>query len=210
MQMLKPISSLFLFSFMAVQTTFAQNSNPPFEGNIAYQDIVKTKVSGGVTYRSTKLFFKQPFYKAEIMTNAIKNVEIYNGKDTLFSFTLPMGKHIRWTDVREASDSILSFEIKEAAETIAGHKCNLLKVVAKNMTINYFYSPKIYISPKLFTKHTFRHFGFCLAKSNGGLPLKVIYEYPKHIIEMQALTIEPKKYEAWLFQVPRDKIFIKN
>ena len=57
MQMLKPISSLFLFSFMAVQTTFAQNSNPPFEGNIAYQDIVKTKVSGGVTYRSTKLFF---------------------------------------------------------------------------------------------------------------------------------------------------------
>lgn len=208
--MSKHIFLLFLCSFGVSQIGLAQSPNPPFEGNIAYQDIVKTKASGGVTYRSTKLFFKQPFYKAEIITNAIKNVEIYNGKDTLFSFTLPLGKHIRWADVRESSDSIISFEIKENAETIAGHTCNLLKVTAKNLTISYFYSPKLYISPKLFTKHAFRHFGYCLEKAKGGLPLKVIYEYPKHIIEMQALTIEQKKYDNWFFQVPRDKIFIQN
>lgn len=208
--MLKSIFSVLLCALGVVPTTFAQTPNPPFEGSIAYQDIVKTKANGGVTYRSTKLFFKQPFYKAEIVTNAIKNIEIYNAKDTLFSFTLPMGKHIRWTDVRAAKDSIISFEVKEDAETIAGHKCNVLKVVAKNMTINYFYSPKIYISPIFFTKHAFRHFGFCLEKAKGGLPLKIIYEYPHHIIEMQALRIEPQKYEPWLFQVPRDKIFIPN
>jgi hypothetical protein len=182
----------------------------PFEGCISYQDMVKSKASGGVTYRSTKLFFKQGFYKAEIMANTTKNLEIYAGKDTLFSFPLPLGKYIWWADVRESKDTILNFEITENVADIAGHKCNLLKITSKQLNINYYYSSKIYIDPQPFSKHALRHFGFCLEKTKGALPLKVIYEYPKHTIEMQALNIEKQKYESWHFQVPRDKILVPN
>lgn len=208
--MFKHIFSILLCSFLWTSSTNAQNMDSPFEGSISYQDIVKTKASGGVTYRSTKLFFKQQFYKAEIIANTTKNLEIYNGRDTLFSFALPLGKHIWWADVRETRDSIINVEFTQNAADVAGHKCHLLKVSSKQMTVSYFYNPKFYINPRPFTKHALRHFGFCLEKTNGALPLKIVYEYPKYIIEMQALNIEPKKYEPWFFQVPRDKIFVQN
>lgn len=183
-----------------------QNSNS-FEGIIKYKLKFQDK-TGEMSDEDGKMFMgdeqiyyiKENKYRSE-MNGMMKMTQIYSGNDTLYSL---MGgiDAVLFNLAIENPDSLISYKIEDSKEKIKGLKCKVLKIIADNGTVDYYFNPIIAIASDAYKNHKYGFWKLSLEVTNGALPLKLIADYGDVKIETVAKKITPQALNDNLFIVP--------
>jgi hypothetical protein len=178
-----------------------------FEGEITYTNTIKSKVAQVSDEQFTSMlgdtqhyYTKAGNYKAE--TNG-KFVfwQLYINADNKLYNKLANSEAILWNDGAVNQDSVLSFEITKNAAEVLGYKCDQLILHCKSGTQTFYYSSKIPVDSKLFSKHLYDNWYFYLTKAHA-MPLKMIIENAQFSLQSVATEVKPMKLDASMFVLP--------
>lgn len=178
-----------------------------FEGKIIYDLIVKDKTGKTPKAQMAMVMGTEQVYtikgnKYKSETNGMmKMTQYYTGNDSLFNQIHGVDK-LLFVDVKTNFDEMLSYEITENAETIAGIACDLLTIKSKGGTIQYFYNKKYAVDPRHFAEHEYGFWKFCIEKTQA-LPLKCISDNDDALyMEATAKEIVAMKVADSVFELP--------
>ena len=90
------------------------------------------------------------------------------------------------------TDSIISWKIYPANETILGQDCDILELQKKNSFVKYQVSKQYRIAPLTYQNHRSYNWDVYGQKANGGLILKSEHRFKQ--FTMNGIATEVKKY----------------
>lgn len=193
------LSCLFINDTLTAQT---------FEGVIVY-NYSYTDKTGFLSKKEAKKLFgteqtlhiKNGKYKSRL--NGIsKKTHIYPGNDTLY-MTQDAVRAVMWINAKKQKGEILSHNLTRGAKRVKGVKCDLLEVKTTTGTLYYYFSDKYKVDSKLYAKHQYNYWAFCLEKTGGALPLKFVVDKQDETIELTCKKISLAKISDNIFTLTR-------
>jgi hypothetical protein len=184
--------------------SFAQQ---PFEGEVIYHNIYKSR-SLGVTdaQLSARLGSEQHWYvkggnyKSTANGASVEWLLYLNNSHRLY-LKAPHSPAALWKDVSTNPDTVLRFELHKNAATILGYKCDELVLHCKSGVQRYYFSSKLPLDSKLFTRHQYGNWYAFVSRSHA-LALKQIIEFKTGIMESVATVVKPMKLNRNVFALP--------
>lgn len=179
-----------------------------FEGVIVY-NYSYTDKTGFLSKKEAKKLFgteqtlhiKNGKYKSRL--NGIsKKTHIYPGNDTLY-MTQDAVRAVMWIDAEKQKGEILSHNLTRGAKRVKGMKCDLLTVKTTTGTLYYYFSDKYKVDSKLYAKHQYNCWAFCLEKAGGALPLKLVIDKQDEIVELTYKKISKEKISNNMFALTK-------
>ncbi|WP_421806110.1 hypothetical protein [Flagellimonas sp.] len=191
----------------------AQESN--FEGLIKYDLIFEDK-TGQMTDDqvvqfmgdSQSYFIKKNKYKS-IMNGMLEVTQYYTGNDTIYSEMNGIGS-IMFLDTKNISEEVISYKIKEESSIISGYSCDLLEVKSNLGITLYYFNSSIKVNPEDFQNHHYGLWYYCLKKTKGALPIKMVRDIDKSKLIIELTELERKELASEMFEIPKGVPIVKN
>jgi hypothetical protein len=193
------------------------NGNNYFEGEIIYKNVYIAKTSQADTAaiitklgRTSDYFFKEGNH-FETYNGSILAYEIYNRKANKLFVDQNQKDTMHWVDCSdEAGGKMLKFELHPKVEKVLGIDCDELVTYYENRTFfEYFNSDELKINPDWLSKFKLYDKGWNFQKM-GALPLKRRTEYKTFTHIITAIAIKERSLNDSLFEVPKNKIMVKD
>ncbi len=171
----------------------------------------RTPFSGEIVYRQTA-FGNGSFSEARDLGNLHYFISgrhwkhVDEGGDTVALYdpdanVVHYFKPERKTVNAAQSDGPATFESLPDTTVVLGRTCKAYRETLDGMNLVVFYDPALFVDPKPYTQHKFRHWGESLAFSGGGLSLASRTELPKGTIVSEAISIEARTFEPSFWSV---------
>ena len=165
-----------------------------FEGKVIYRNVVTSKTPGlsdsalGAMVGDEETYYlKGGFY--ESMTNGTGfSMQLYDHRSNRMYFKKPDVDTLYWLDAGKSSETPISYETREDAETVLGKRCDALVVQTETGTTVFYYSRRYKIDAAMFQKHTYGGWAFYVSKA-GCLPLKTVIDNDKFHLETTATEV---------------------
>lgn len=205
----KCIVILFMFSI-----TFL-SAQEHFEGIITY-DLKFQDKTGEMNDQEASQFMgnEQVYYikgnkYKSLMNGMLKVTQYYTGKDTLYNQMIGING-LMYIDARANSEKVISFQIIKNQLNVAGYSCDLLEIKTNEGTTLYYYNQEIRVNPQDYKNHKYGLWYYCLEKTNGALPIKMITDVSDVKLSLEAKAIEIKNLEDAVFAIPKGIPIIKS
>lgn len=187
-------------------TIFSQTLTPAFEGEVVYSNTYKSKnpklkeqqlsAMLGATHN---YFIKGGDYKT-VTNGMFAQWQLYvNGENRIYN-KMASSDTVFWVNAAQHDDEVLSMKMTPNAVTILGYKCDELILNCRSGVQKYYFSSKLRIDSKLYSKHLYANYYAYVSKTNA-IPLKSIIEDIDFIIESVATEIKPKKMDVSFFRL---------
>ncbi|MDB0601178.1 DUF4412 domain-containing protein [Tenacibaculum maritimum] len=147
-------------------------------------------------------FFKNNKYKS-VMNGMLQLTLIYTGKDTLYN-TIKNSKNVKYINVSERNEKIVSSIIKKNQEIILGYECDVLELMTSDGKMEFYFNRNLKINKNFYKSHKKGFWDFLLEKTDGALPLKWITNTSGLKLIIKAKKIEHKVLKDSIFQLPKD------
>jgi hypothetical protein len=190
-------------------------SGQSFEGEIIYHNTYKSKqpaVSNdqlnGALGATENYYIKGGNYKAEV-NGALMQWQLYVNSDNKLYSKLATSPIILWNDGATNDDEVLSTELHKDAVDILGYKCDELVLKCKSGIQKYYFSTKLPVDSKLFSRHQYGNWYAYLSKANA-IPLKMVIENERFNMESIATELKPMTLDNIMFILPQGVQLMKN
>lgn len=165
-----------------------------FEGKVIYRNVVTSKTPGlsdsvlsAMIGNEETYFIKGGFY--ESLTNGAGfSMQLYDHRNNRMYFKKPDVDTLYWLDAGKSSETPISYETREDAETVLGKRCDALVVETESGTTVFYYSRRYKIDAPMFQKHLYGGWAFYVSKA-GCLPLKTVIDNDKFHLETTATEV---------------------
>ena len=199
---MKPI--LLLTALYCVSLMLAEQ---PFEGEIVYQNTLKSKIPGTSDRKLTDLFgavqeyfIRGGDYKS-ISNGTFSQWQLYRNAENRLYNKNSTSDTIYWDDAGFNNNKVLQTEIRHTGDTIAGYSCDELIMTCTNGIETYYFSSKLAIDTTAFGKHLYGHWNEYVAITHS-LPLKMIISFPQFDYAAVAVAVKPMHLENKFFELP--------
>lgn len=179
---------------------------PSFEGKILYDMVHLSKLETPNKEQSDLTrgneyitIIKKNRYKC-MSNGTLGGTSYYLGRDTLFSKSNE-DEFLVLTDVTKNEDEIISYNITKNVKKVLGIKCDLLSVISKEGTTQYYYNTDYAINIEDYSTHNFVNWKFFIEKT-GSLPLKSIVDNKWDYVELTVTKILPMLVKENEFELP--------
>jgi uncharacterized membrane protein len=197
---------IFFFSILS-GVFLAQTITPTFEGEIVYANTYKSKNSklkeqqlAAMLGSTHNYFIKDGDYKT--VTNGVfAQWQLYVNNENRVYNKMASSDTVFWANAAEHDDEVLSMKMTPNAVTILGYKCDELILNCRSGVQKYYFSSKLRVDSKLYSKHLYGNYYAYVSKTNA-IPLKSIIEDAEFIMESVAKEIKPKKMTISFFRLP--------
>lgn len=201
------LKNLILTLTLISGTVLAQTVTPAFEGEIVYANTYKSKnpklkeqqlaAMLGTTHN---YFIKDGDYKT--VTNGVfAQWQLYVNNENRVYNKMASSDTVFWANAAEHDDEVLSMKMTPNAVTILGYKCDELILNCRSGVQKYYFSSKLRVDSKLYSKHLYGNYYAYVSRTNA-IPLKSVIEDAEFIMESVAKEIKPKKMTISFFRLP--------
>ncbi len=201
---------IFFFLF-----TIAVSSQTNFEGVIRYNLRFQDK-TGDMSDEEAVQFMgnKQTYYikgnkYKSAMNGMLKVTQYYTGRDTLYNQMMGVNG-LLYNDAKQKTEEVISANIKKNQVNVAGYSCDLLEIRTDGGTTLYYYNDAVKVNPEDYKNHEYGLWYFCLKKTGGALPLKLISDVSDIKLSIEAITVEKKKLSDAIFEIPKGLPIVKS
>jgi hypothetical protein len=178
-----------------------------FEGDVTYTNTFTSKIPSVTNDQFTSMagntlnyYIKGGDYRCDCNGTFII-WQLYINKDNKLYNKFSNSDNILWDDATVQKDSILSMELNKGVTEILGYKCDELVLNCKSGVQKYYYSSKLPIDSKLFSRHLYQNWYAYLEKAHA-VPLKMIIDNAQFTAVSIATSVTPKKLDASMFILP--------
>jgi Domain of unknown function (DUF4412) len=194
-------SALFLVFAAAAQTG-------PFEGKIVYNLKFHDKTGAmsdaqSAQYLGTeqRYYIEGGRYRSE-MNGLMQMTQVYPDNDTLYT-TMKGMNALLYVDARILKDEVITQTITASEEKIAGYACKLLEIKSKKGSLKYWFSEEVRADPADYQNHQYGFWKLCLELTGGALPLRLVSDDPKVLMETVAQSVVREEVDDILFVLPK-------
>ncbi len=192
--------------FVSLSGIFAQTAVAPFEGEVVYTNTYKSKNPKLEDKRLANMlgkvhnyFIKGGDYKT-VTNGMFAQWQLYINKENRIYNKMASSDTVFWNNAAEHDDQVLSAKINKNVTTILGYVCDELILTCGSGVQKFYYSSKLKVDSKLFTKHQYGNYYNYVSRTNA-IPLKTIIEDPEFTMESVATEIKPGKLDPKMFQL---------
>ena len=189
-----------------VFSTFRVNSQL-FEGKVIYNVSFKSRMTD-VTSEQWKsmigtrqdYFIKNGSYKT-ITNGTLLQWQLYVNSENHLYNKMSNAEDLQWNDAAINSDSVLKSEVKGKVTVISGYSCDERILTCKSGGQHYFFSSKLPVDPKWFTRHQFGNW-YAHVSIAKAIPIKVVVTYEQFEMVQTVVEIKPGKLSDNVFSLP--------
>ncbi|MEX0313649.1 MAG: DUF4412 domain-containing protein [Allomuricauda sp.] len=200
---------------LLVLFTITVSAQTNFEGVIKYNLEFQDK-TGEMSSDETLEFMgdQQTYYikgnkYKSAMNGMLKVTQYYTGRDTLYNKMLGVNG-LMYIDAKQRTEQVLSADIKENQLSVAGYSCDLLEIKTNEGTTLYYYNEAVKVNPEDYKNHQYGLWHYCLEKTGGALPLKMITDVADVKLSIEAKIIETKNLDDSIFEIPKGLPIVKS
>ena len=150
---------------------------------------------------TTHNYFIQGGNYKTVTNGAFAQWQLYINKENRVYNKMISSDTVFWSNAAEHYDEVLSYKLTPNVTTILGYACDELVLNCRSGVHKYYFSSKLKVDTKLFSKHFFGNFYAYLSKANA-VPLKSIIEDAGFTMESVATEVRPKKLDPIMFTLP--------
>jgi hypothetical protein len=171
---------------------------PYFTGEITYHYTYES------SFLNTDSLIKERPSKGIIRYDSYNYQSQYTGKDTVtYYYSGNLNKCLSQTGTNKIvecedyginTDSVLSFKIYPAPETVFGQPCTIVELQKKTSFVKYYVSNRQRVAPATYKKHKAYNWDVYGEKANGGLVLKLEHRFKNFIMKGTVTGI--KNYDS--------------
>lgn len=194
-----------LLLFLFVVST--ANLQAQFEGKIVYKNKYTSKIFTVPDQQlttmlgsETEYFIKGGSYKT-VTNGSFLQWQLYINKDNKLYNKFSLAETLMWNDCSTNPNEVIKVETKKRALKILDYECDEIMMTCKNGTQKYYFSSKLKIDAKAFSKHNFYNFNK-YAELARAIPLKTIVEVDQFILENEATEVKEMKLDDTFFELP--------
>jgi hypothetical protein len=190
---MKKIITVFIFSI-----SFLAGYAQYFEGEIIYQNKLKSKMSGRSDQQLEALFgtkneyyIKNGYYKS-ISNGLAISQQIYDNAENKLYNKKTASDTLYWFSASINTDTLLNYEILKDVDTVLGFKCNIIVMNTRSGTTKYYYSNNLPIDIAKYKNHHFNNWDFYVSKTKQ-LPLRIVMDNNHFHFESTAIEVKHLK-----------------
>lgn len=190
---------------------FAQS----FTGTVVYNNTFKSKIQQATDQQfsdmmgSTQTWVTDGVtYRAD-MNGSLMQWQLYVPADGKLYTKMSNSPEAIWNDVTVNPDEVLSSEIHPGVAEVLGYKCDELILNCKTGVQKYYFSSKLSLDDKAYTKHQYGNWYAYLSKAHA-VPLKIIIDSQQFSMESVATSVKPGMPEKNLFALPAGLVTTKS
>ncbi len=153
-------------------------------------------------------YIKGNKYKSS-MNGMLKVTQYYTGRDTLYNQMLGVNS-LMFIDAKQKNEEVLSIDIKKNQLNVAGYTCDLLEIKTNKGTMQYYYNESIKVTPEDYKNHKYGLWFYCLEKTGGALPLKMVTDVTSLKLSIEAKSVEIKNLDNSIFEIPKNLPLVES
>jgi len=199
------MKTLLLTFGLTLVTLFA--SAQYFEGKVVYKNAYKSKSAAVKDEQLSSMmgtqqnyYIKGGDYKSEA-NGTFMLWQLYINKDNKLYNKLANSPALLWNDGAANNDEVVKSEVHKATTKVLGYLCDELILTCKSGIQKYYFSAKLPVNTKLYTKHQLGNYYAYLQKAHA-IPLKVMVDNAQFTMEGIAIEVKPMKLSQNLFALP--------
>lgn len=205
------IKYLYITVLFFVNTITAQSN---FEGIIKYKLSFQDK-TGEMTDEESKQFMgsEQTYYikgnkYKSVMNGMLSLSQYYTGKDSIYT-RMATGNSLMYTKSDELKEKVLLVNEKKSVLKVMGKNCNLLEIKTNEGSVLYYYNSEYKVNAEDYKNHKYSLWYYCLDKAGGALPLKLVANTSDVKLSIEAIKLEQKDLEDFIFEIPKGLQIVK-
>ena len=178
-----------------------------FQGSITYNNTYVSKLPnitdkqwGTMVGTIQEYFIKDGDYKS-VTNGTYVSWQLYIQSENKIYTRMGASGSVIWRAGDKNDDMVLKSELKPSAAQLMGYLCDELTLTWKSGIQKYYFSPRLGVDTKLYSKHLFGNWYAYLSKANA-LPIKSIIETPQFIMTSTATAIKPGRLDDSIFRLP--------
>lgn len=178
-----------------------------FEGYIVYKNTYKSKTDNLSDSLMTammgdiqKWYTKGGEYKTEL-NGTFMQWQVYNKAENKVYTKIATSNDALFNYADVNTDEIQNVQLNKGVTEILGYKCDELILTCKSGIQKYYFSSKLPLDSKLFTKHAYGNWYEFLNRANA-VPLKIVLDNAQLSLESVATEIKKAPVDKNLFVLP--------
>lgn len=197
----------FLLLFFGLLSLCHHLSAQYFEGEVVYQMTYKSKMKDVSDERITnamgdksEYYIRGGDYKS-VGNGTIFQWQLYRHDANRLYNKMTKTNAILWIDGASDPDTVYHSTMVFGAATVLGYSCDELILFCRTGTQRYFFSSRVAVDARLFTRHRFGNYYDYVSKAQA-VPLMYILDTKQFTVTSKAVFIKPGSLDPGMFALP--------